>query len=104
MHVVQNCFAFFPPTCLPQGHITVNAQTGNYWSNNNLLVPMLIHSFVPHTVHGWNLLPESVVNLPLQQFKIATFFNPVHNILIASLLLSFCLVCSVVFLIVFVLP
>ena len=27
------------------------------------------HSFVPHTVHAWNLLPESVVNLPLQHFK-----------------------------------
>ena len=28
-----------------------------------------LHSFVPHTVHAWNLLPEAVVNLPLQQFK-----------------------------------
>ena len=28
-----------------------------------------LHSFVPHTVHSWNLLPESVVNLPLQHFK-----------------------------------
>ena len=28
-----------------------------------------LHSFVLHTVHAWNLLPESVVNLPLQHFK-----------------------------------
>ena len=28
-----------------------------------------LHSFVPHTVHAWNLLPEPVVNLPLQHFK-----------------------------------
>ena len=28
------------------------------------------HSFVPNTVHAWNLLPEAVINLPFQHFKI----------------------------------
>ena len=27
------------------------------------------HSFVPNIVHVWNLLPESVINLPFQYFK-----------------------------------
>ena len=28
-----------------------------------------LHSFVPHTVHAWNFLPETLINLPLQHFK-----------------------------------
>ena len=45
-------------------------KTGNYCSNNHLLVPMHIYTHLYHiTVYVWNLLPEAVVNLPLQHFK-----------------------------------
>ena len=51
-----------------------HAQTGLSFSAH-------LHSFVPHTVHAWKLLPESVVNLPLQHFKsnIVNYITPAFN-------------------------
>ena len=48
-----------------------SVQTGNYCSNNHFIVPMhiILHLFILHTVHVLNLLPESVVDLPLQHFR-----------------------------------
>ena len=57
-----------------------------------------LHSFVPHTVHAWNLLPESVVNLPLLHFK----SNIVNYSSKLCTLCAFCLICSGVFVFVFV--
>ena len=61
---------FFPPNM-----ITTRPNHSQH-TNRQLLLQQpfagtnaYLHSFVPHTVHAWNLLPESVVNLPLQHFK-----------------------------------
>ena len=61
---------FFPP------NIITTRPNHSQRTNRQLLLQQpfagtnaYFHSFVPHTVHAWNLLPESVVNLPLQHFK-----------------------------------
>ena len=71
VHVVQTCIvhAFFPPNL-----ISTRPNHSQHTNRQLLHQPFAgtnayLHSFVPHTVHAWNLFPESVVNLPLQHFK-----------------------------------
>ena len=89
---------FFPP------NVITTRPNHSQRTNRQLLLQQpfagtnaYLHSFVPHTVHAWNLLPESIVNLPLQILRVTLLtivLNPVHYILTV---LCFCLICGAVF-------
>ena len=54
----------------------VSTQTGNYCSNNPFAgTSAYLHWFVPHTVCGWNLLPESVLLIYLCSIWRVTFVD-----------------------------
>ena len=89
---------FFPP------NVITTRPNHSQRTNRQLLLQQpfagtnaYLHSFVLHIVHAWNLLPETVVNLPLQHFKsnIVNYIllNPVHRIHYSSLLLCFLSYC-----------
>ena len=109
---VQNClwYAFFHPnmiTWLPQGQTTVCVRTGNYYSNNHLLVPMHIYTHLYHLLFmrgTCSLSSLTFVCSILIVTLLTTLLNSVHNTLNASLPLCFCFICSAVFLVEFVFP
>ena len=81
---IVHSLCFFPPnviTTRPNHSQATTAPTTICWYQGVFTLVC-----TTHTVHAWNLLPESVVNLPLQHFKSNTVnhsVNPVHNTLIA---------------------
>ena len=59
----------------PQTMISTRSNLSQHTNRQLLLQQPFAHSnacqnsFIPNTVHAWNLLPESVINLPFQHFK-----------------------------------
>ena len=82
---------FFPANVIiPQGHITVSVQTGNYCSNNHLLVPMHIYTRLCHILfmHGTCFLRLLLIYLCsiLRVILLTILLNPVHNTLYVTVL------------------
>ena len=73
--IVHSLF-FFPPNMITtrpnHSHLTIRQLLLHQpFAGTNAY----LHSFVPHTVHAWNLLPESYGNLPLQHFKSVNYIT-----------------------------
>jgi len=82
----------FPPNM----QTTVNVQTGNCCSSNHLLVPLHIYTHLYHILFMRGTYSVSLLLIYLWSIlrvtSLTTFLNPVHNVLIAPLLLCFCLI------------
>ena len=102
MHVQNKSMIMRAVTAQPQGQITVSVQTGNYCSNNHLLVPTHIYTRLCHILFMrgtcfLSLLLTYLCSILRVTLLIIVLYNPVHNILIAHCSWSFCLICSAVF-------